>query len=127
MTVQRLSNYAGQAGKQLSQRLRVFIIRPNKEGLNVMLEGKKTDRLCDLGVEEFQDIVVTESDEGHVSTYNENDPGKMCAFYHNVAREYGIDKTEYEDMLPEIPEAPIALPGPSYQSPKNNYPVEVGG
>ena len=106
----------------------MFVIRPNKEGLNIIQEGIKTDKLCDLGVEEFQEIVVTENDEGHVAAYNTNDPSKMCAFYHNVARYYGIERTEYEAMLPEIPETthPSANQGPvNYESPRNNYPVEV--
>jgi len=112
----------------LSSRLRIFIVRPNKEGLNVIQEGVKTDKLCDLGVEEFQEIVVTENDEGHVSAYNTNDPAKMCAFYHNVARHYGIERTEYEAMLPEIPESTHsnqATAPTTYESPRNNYPVEV--
>ena len=108
--------------------MRIFIVRPNKEGLNVIQEGNKTDRLCDLAVEEFQKIVVTENDEGHVTAYNTNDPAKMCTFYHNVARHFGIERTEYEEMLPEIP-SPIPMTNnqgtAKYESPRNNYPVEV--
>ena len=83
-----------------------------------------------MGVVDEHEIAICESDEGHVNTIDVNDPGKMCAFYHNVARHYGIARTEYESMLPEIPEPELPTHN-QYESPRRsggqcNLPVEVG-
>ena len=127
ITVQRFNTYIGTVRKQISSKQKIFAIRPSIEGLCPIYEApEKSSTMKECGIGEGHDLVISESEEGHVNNVDFSNPGKIHTFYHNVARHYGIARNEYENVLPEIPEVTNS-PMPQFNSPKrSNLPVEIG-